>query len=271
MNFTQIEKLWTDNGGPAGWAPLMAGIAMAESGGNSTVINDTPRTGDYSVGLWQINYYNGLLASRTNDFGSPAQLQADVNKQARAAISLFGGGPGITNWKNDSTYNAWIAAGAPQKPSAATVSGWLKQTGAGFGNAEPVGPGGKVTPNAVLNFSSCDGKGNIFGILGFNFTYCQLKSITGAGAIVIGGITMGLGVILMAAFGLAGSRTGRQATALVSRPPRASAGFPPAGPRRPRSQPPPRRPPPRNRPSPAAMWPGTTRPSEPVTLPGRVG
>ena len=125
LAFQNIEQLWIDNGGPAGWAPLMAGIAIAESGGDPSALNDNPATGDYSVGLWQINYFGSLLPGRTASYGSPAALQADPNAQAKAAIDLFGGGPGITNWTNDATWKQWVNAGRPNQPSASTVQGWL--------------------------------------------------------------------------------------------------------------------------------------------------
>src|ERR1019366_6965815 len=109
LSFNQIQALWISNGGNPGWAPLAAGIAIAESGGNYTSLNNTPATGDYSVGLWQINYYDGLLASRTAAYGSPAALQGDANAQAKAAIKLSNNGSNLGPWKGDPAAEAILA------------------------------------------------------------------------------------------------------------------------------------------------------------------
>lgn len=205
LNFAGIEKLWTDNGGAAGWAPLMAGIALAESGGRTAVINNTPATGDYSVGLWQINYYDGLLASRTARYGSPAALAADPNAQAKAAIDLFGGGAGITNWKGDATYNKWSAAGKPQQPSASLVQSWSGSgaAGAAGSSTEPAGgaaatgdtsgntgTGSASDPTAcIIQFPGVAGIGS-FCLLGVS----EAKAIKGALLLAAGSIMMGLGL-----------------------------------------------------------------------------
>ena len=82
---------------------IMAAIGSAESSLDWTVINDTPSTGDYSVGIWQINYYNGLYNSRAAAFGTPRQLIAGgPGLQARSALAIAYGPGGYTNW---STYN----------------------------------------------------------------------------------------------------------------------------------------------------------------------
>jgi hypothetical protein len=51
-----LQQLWVAAGGPAGVAPLMARIAMAESGGNPSIGNAgrTPNGTTVAAGLWQI-------------------------------------------------------------------------------------------------------------------------------------------------------------------------------------------------------------------------
>jgi hypothetical protein len=202
LTFQQIEQVWTSNGGSPGWAPLMAGIAIAESGGNIVALNNTPATGDYSVGLWQINYYNGLLASRTNAYGSPAALQNDVNLQAKAAISLFANGAGIRNWQGDATYKAWAAAGSPSQPSAATVQSWIGGSGGGGG-------GSATAPNAsssaVGGVGATDLSQCVLQAPGFLFlsgpcflTKGGVKWLSGAFAVVAGVGLAGFGVVLLA-------------------------------------------------------------------------
>jgi hypothetical protein len=77
----------------AGLSPAAAitltAIGGAESDWNTESLNNNPGTGDYSVGVWQINYYGDLLAPRTAEFGSPAELLGNLGKQASAAATLY--------------------------------------------------------------------------------------------------------------------------------------------------------------------------------------
>lgn len=216
LSFSQIESLWINNGGSPGWAPLMAGIAIAESGGNTLALNNNPNTGDYSVGLWQINYFGSLLGPRSAEFGNPSQLQNSPNAQAKAAVSLFGSnGAGIGNWKGDPAYNAWVAAGMPQQPSASSVLGWLSKAGfsAAAGGAGTTFSG----PSAAGQPGTCSSKGNGIGAFGVNIgTACQLKALTGGLLIGIGGVALLTGAVLIASYGLSQTKLGKQATAAVT-------------------------------------------------------
>lgn len=90
------------SGANATTANILAAIGMAESSEDVTVINDTPATGDYSVGVFQINYYGSLYDSRAAEFGTPQQLiQGGIAAQCRAALAIAAGG--FTPW---STYNS---------------------------------------------------------------------------------------------------------------------------------------------------------------------
>ena len=54
--YGQLETLWINAGGPKALAPLMAAIALAESGGNPGALNQTDNGGTQtSVGLWQVS------------------------------------------------------------------------------------------------------------------------------------------------------------------------------------------------------------------------
>lgn len=65
-------------------------IAHAEGGLDLAVINDTPATGDYSVGTWQINYYGSLYAERVHEFGTPQYLVVHgLDPQAYACRRIF--------------------------------------------------------------------------------------------------------------------------------------------------------------------------------------
>ena len=84
-----------------GW-PLvvMTAISGQQSGWNPTSLNNNPSTGDYSVGLWQINYFGNLLSSRSQQYGPPSSLISNPQDQANAAYQLAGGNElvGLSNW-----------------------------------------------------------------------------------------------------------------------------------------------------------------------------
>lgn len=104
-------------------AARFAAIGEAESGLDLNVINDTPATGDYSVGIWQINYYDGLYAGRSAEFGTPRQLIAGgLVRQARAAISIaLSQGWGAWTTYTSGAYTRYLH-GAPSQPGP-TVRG----------------------------------------------------------------------------------------------------------------------------------------------------
>src|SRR6266849_6133875 len=88
-------------------AKILAAIAGPESGFDWTVINDTPSTGDYSVGLWQINYLGSLYPSRARAYGTPLQMVSDgLGRQAHAALSVWRS-QGFDAWYNTYHSGAW--------------------------------------------------------------------------------------------------------------------------------------------------------------------
>jgi hypothetical protein len=88
-------------------AEVLAAIGGPESGYDYRVINDTPATGDYSVGIWQINYYGSLYPERAREFGTPRQLiEGGPFKQAHAAAAVFRS-QGFMAWANTYTSGAW--------------------------------------------------------------------------------------------------------------------------------------------------------------------
>jgi hypothetical protein len=103
LSFKQLESLWIQAGGSKISAPTAAAVALAESGGNTAALNNNSSSGDYSVGLWQINYYGSLGPSRAARYGQPDQLRADPYANARAAIDLSRNG---SNWSPWSTFTS---------------------------------------------------------------------------------------------------------------------------------------------------------------------
>lgn len=139
LTFSQIKDLWTANGGNPNVAPVMAAIALAESGGRTDAANTRPP--DASYGLWQINYYGSLARGRTAAYGSPTELVADPNRQAKAAIAISGNGQNMTPWTTytSGAYRAPLAAAGGSLPALPAIAGVASQ-GASV-------PSGAVSPD----------------------------------------------------------------------------------------------------------------------------
>lgn len=103
LSYGQLEQLWISAGGDPNLADTMAAIAEAESHGHEFALNNNPGTGDYSVGPWQINYFDGLNAPRTARYGSAEYVRTHPEADAKAAVDLARGGQGLSNW---STYSS---------------------------------------------------------------------------------------------------------------------------------------------------------------------
>ena len=101
-------------------AVVAAAVAKAESGGRSGVVNDNPRTGDLSYGLWQINMLGDLGPERLRKFGITSYEQLkDPLTNARAAY-ILSGGSNFTPWSvyKSGKYKSFL----PEAQKAAGVS-----------------------------------------------------------------------------------------------------------------------------------------------------
>lgn len=106
-------------------ANIGAAIANPESSYDWMVLNNTPATGDYSVGIWQINYYAGLYTSRVQAFGTPRHLaRSGVRGQSAACYALW----------QQSGWNPW-----PEWASG-SYKQYLHGGGGGGGGGTPPGP-----------------------------------------------------------------------------------------------------------------------------------
>lgn len=216
------------NAGFKGW-PLVVMTALAgrEAKWNPTALNNTPSTGDYSVGLWQINYYGSLLPGRTQEYGSPQSLLSNPQDQANAVYKLAGGNnlSNLQPWAlTSSPASGVVPVGstasvgqntlAPYMPSSLAAAAEVGQFGpapasqiaqAGtWPGASPIGNalsgGGNsalsaaqaATANAATN-AGCTSKPNVFSFLGTGLTACQLKAIVGGLTLAAGGIIMVIG------------------------------------------------------------------------------
>jgi hypothetical protein len=96
-----------DAGLPASVALILTAVGGAESGWDVNALNNDPATGDYSVGVWQINYYGDLMASRSAQFGAPSALIGNLTAQAAAAAAIYHE-QGLSAW---TTYTSGAYAG----------------------------------------------------------------------------------------------------------------------------------------------------------------
>lgn len=185
-SYAQLEGLWIQAGGDPAKAPLMAAIAMAESGGN-----DHARNPSGATGLWQILVpVHGDLIKKYGDPNDPVS-------NAKEAVSLYKS-QGLGAW---TTYSS----GAYQK--------YLKQgvqpVSVGAGGGAPTSPqsGGSDASCCAIGFGGVNIPlaGNQGGFCLLSKT--QLNSLFGlviAGAGIMVGIS-GMTWMLVYAFKKSGA------------------------------------------------------------------
>lgn len=133
------------NAGFRGW-PLvvMTAISGRESSWNPIVINNNPSTGDYSVGLFQLNYFGSLAPGRTAAWGTPSYLQSNPQAQANAAYQLAGGNSlsGLSNWNLSASPANGQTPTPLSNPGTYTIVPYLAQA---LAAAQAVGTFGPAT------------------------------------------------------------------------------------------------------------------------------
>ena len=130
LSAADVMALWNANGGDPDKALTAAAIVFSSENpaGNAGLVNDTPSTGDYSIGLWQINYLGSLMAIRTAAYGAPADFAASPDLQAKAAISMSSNGQNWQPWGPDFGYSGYGQAVTDPTPSS-RVGQWLAAHG----------------------------------------------------------------------------------------------------------------------------------------------
>lgn len=201
LTLGQIEQVWVNNGGNRGWAPLMAAIAIAESGGTTAAANTTDPYGG-SYGLWQIN------GSHNGSQGATAPWIVNMEtptQNARTAVNLFATGKGAGAWRTDRVWNQWKAAGFPRQPSELDVLHYLGAVGlenaaTGAGPTAPSPSSGVTTSKAPKpgTLSACR--------VGLPFGGCllngyQLRALKGGLLVAAGGLVAFVGLAILAAYG----------------------------------------------------------------------
>jgi hypothetical protein len=145
----QIADVAIKAGFPRDQIPTAVAVAMAESGGKLTALNDRPP--DLSYGLWQINMIGALGPARRAQFGiSSNEALFGSATNARAAKIIWNGG-GWNAWSTykNGAYRAFIVVGtvAAMNPTNTDdpTNGGTTDTGTS------VIVGGKI-PDVLQNF-----------------------------------------------------------------------------------------------------------------------
>lgn len=246
------------NAGFKGW-PLVVMTALAgrEARWNPTALNNNPNTGDYSVGLWQINYFGNLAPGRTAEYGSASSLLSNPQDQANAVYKLAGGNAlaNLQPWALTSSPASGVtpvgstaSVGqntlAPYIPAATAAAAEVGTFGpapasqiaqaSSWPGATPLGSalssggntsGAQAILQSATQSSGCNTKGNVFstggvaGVGSFTFTYCELKALLGGLSIAAGGVVMiiGLASLIVGGLGSKGARGAVAPTVIVAR------------------------------------------------------
>lgn len=113
LSYAQLEGLWTQNGGSAALAPIMAAIALAESSGNPSATNPNDNGGrQTSWGLWQ-------LSDGTHN--QPVSNILDPNVNAAQAVKKYKS-QGLKAWGSytSGAYKKFLQNGVPASTSGIT-------------------------------------------------------------------------------------------------------------------------------------------------------
>jgi hypothetical protein len=129
-------------------AQRMAAIALAESGGRPSVINNNPKTGDNSYGLTQVNMIGSLGPARLKEFGlQNANQLLDPQTNFNAAKKI----------KDSSGWNAWTTNNTPAFKQAL-----IQVQKAAGGPASPLPS--STNPTTTANPSQQTQPGNVYNI-----------------------------------------------------------------------------------------------------------
>jgi len=177
LTYSQLEGVWIQAGGQKSLAPLMAAIALAESGGQTNALNNADNGGrQSSYGLWQIS---------TGTHTAPDPNWADPLVNARLAVGKLKS-QGLNAWGTytSGAYKPFLANGVA--PTA--VSSTAAQT-------IPVGETENTATCAWNIHLPVAGDTCVFSKI-------QLRSLLGIGIIGVGGFVGIIGLVILVAYGL---------------------------------------------------------------------
>jgi len=178
MNYGDIVTLAESVGLNADRARVAAAIAMAESSGNPSKINNNPATGDDSYGLWQINFY-GPLISRLAQYGLPDKatvLDPRRNAMVMAHISSNGGNFNAWTTYTNGEYKKYLDGQSLTDKAAQAIQGLKDGAGNVVSNTEAIG-------QAAANFVSLTQKSAAW--ISNSKNWVRVAYITGGGIVVL--------------------------------------------------------------------------------------
>jgi hypothetical protein len=149
--YGQLEQLWIDAGGSKAVAPLMAAIALAESGGNPGANNYTDNNGTQtSWGLWQVS--NG-----THSWPGALDPNIPINN-AKYAVAKYDT-QGLTAWGtyDSGAYRQYYQGSAPPSP--------LPPGSGGRGGGGQPGTSPSSTPNVATTAEFTSYWGDVGGAI----------------------------------------------------------------------------------------------------------
>ncbi len=128
LSYSQLEQVWIQAGGPKAIAPLMAAIAMAESGGIAGNTNPTDNSGTQtSWGLWQIS-------DGTHGWSYGGDPYDPVTNAKAAVMKYHSQGLGAWGTYTSGAYQQYLKGNVP--PSTGTISGG--SAGGSIGQTAPI-------------------------------------------------------------------------------------------------------------------------------------
>ena len=185
LSFSQLEALWTQAGGSASLAPVMAAIALAESSGNPNALNPIDNGGTQSsYGLWQIS--DGTHAEPSPNWATPS-----VNAQL-AVAKLSSQGLGAWGTYDSGAYLQYLPGGAGNPGQAQLTSATASNTGAGGTSILPGVPG-TAPPAPSLGLNPITDLGNVFGWATQFGAWAMFVFII----LLFGMILLGLGILML--------------------------------------------------------------------------
>jgi hypothetical protein len=118
LTYSQLEGAWIQAGGPQAMAPVMAAIALAESGGDPAALNPNDNGGTQSsFGLWQIS---------TGTHTPPSPNWADPLTNAKLAVGKYRSqGLGAWGTYTSGAYKRFMSNGVnpSQIPAGSVLNG----------------------------------------------------------------------------------------------------------------------------------------------------
>jgi Lysozyme like domain len=154
-SFPELQQLWTQAGGSVTLAPIMAAIALAESGGNPNAHHVTRR--EDSRGLWQINV-------RAHPSFAHANLY-DPAVNAQAAVSVYRSqGLGAWSTYTSGAYESYLGNSST---SSSSRYGGTRPGGGAEGQNELVDSalGNLLWGNPLKGFEQLFGQGGTWSVI----------------------------------------------------------------------------------------------------------